>query len=308
MRNHLIDELERIFSEDPRAMLLAGDLGFHVVDRFGSRFPGRYVNAGISEQNMTSVAAGLALEGNVVYTYSAGNFPVMRCLEQIRNCLCYHNANVKIITIGGGFVYGQLGMSHHATEDIAITRALPNMSVFCPADPGEAVRVVRHVHTVDGPCYIRLARGGEPNLHETSEAFDVTKLMCFRPGDKVAVIATGPVVAEALAAADILKERGVELGVYNCISLKPFDEIGLREIAARSSVLITLEEHNVVGGLGSIVSDCLTATPCARLPRLVRLGLQDEYTSIVGSQAYLRKNYGLSAADIVRVAEANVRE
>ena len=158
MRNHLIAELYELAQKDSKIYLMTGDLGYGVLNRFQERFPDRFVNAGISEQNMASVAAGMALEGNTVYLYSIGNFPGMRCLEQIRNDICYPNANVKIIVVGGGFAYGQLGMSHHATEDLAVMRALPNMRVYSPADPAEAVEVIRRANSVHGPCYIRLGK------------------------------------------------------------------------------------------------------------------------------------------------------
>ena len=258
------------------------------------------MNVGICEQNMASVAAGLALEGNVVYTYSIGNFPVMRCLEQIRNCICYHDANVKIIAVGGGFAYGQLGMSHHATEDLAITRALPNMRVFCPADPDEAVWTIRTAHGMNGPCYIRLARGGEPSLHPSLADYDVTRLLPMGESGRVAVLATGPVLSEALSAQAVLREEGVEVGVYNCVCLKPFDVETLRAMADRHDAIITIEEHNVVGGLGSIVADSLFELEPSKMPRLAKLGLQDVYTGVVGSQAYLRRHYGLASEDVVR--------
>jgi len=307
MRNHLIDELGRIADEDQRVVVLTADLGYHVLDNFISRFPERCLNVGICEQNMTAVAAGLALEGSIAYTYSIGNFPVMRCLEQIRNCVCYHNANVKIVAIGGGFVYGQLGMSHHATEDIAIMRALPNMRVFCPADPDEAVKIVRCANKSDGPCYIRLARGGEPCLHPEIVDYDVNKILELRRGRDVAVLGTGPVVSEALAAADALSVKGINVGVYNCMSLKPLDSEGLLEIANAYQTIISLEEHNVIGGLGSIIADMLLGHCQGRIPRLVKLGLQDVYTSVVGSQDYLRKYYGLSVGDIVDRVETLVK-
>ena len=299
MRNHLIAELENIAAHDPRVVVITGDLGYGVLNSFSAKYPGRCFNAGISEQNMTCVAAGLALEGNIAYTYSIGNFPVMRCLEQIRNSVCYHNANVKIVAIGGGFVYGQLGMSHHATEDLAISRALPNMHVFCPADPDDAVRILRAAHHIDGPCYIRLARGGEPCLHPLFSDYDVFKLLQIKGGRDVAVIATGTVLAEAIRASEILHELGVEIGVYDCMALKPFDEKGICEIAKRYNHIISVEEHNVIGGLGSAIAEALLSGNVERVPQLKRLGLQDVYTSIVGSQSYLRKHYGLSAADIV---------
>lgn len=300
MRNHLIAELEKIAGDDPRVIVLTADLGYSVLDSFARKFPERCMNVGICEQNMASIAAGLAMEGNVVYTYSIGNFPVMRCLEQIRNCICYHDVDVKIIAVGGGFVYGQLGMSHHATEDLAITRALPNMRVFCPADPDEAVRTIRVAHETSGPCYIRLARGGEPSLHPSLSDYDVTRLLPIMEGGRVAVLATGPVLSEALSASAALREKGIELGIYSCICLKPFDVETLRSIADRYAAIITIEEHNVVGGLGSIVSDLLLEARPSAMPRLVKLGLQDVYTSVVGSQSYLRRHYGLASEDVVR--------
>jgi len=300
MRNHLIRELEELAATDPRIVVITGDLGYGVLNSFAAKYPGRCFNGGISEQNMASVAAGLALEGSVAYTYSIGNFPLMRCLEQMRNCACYHNLNVKVVAIGGGFVYGQLGMSHHATEDIAITRALPNMRVFCPADPDEAVKVIGAAHGINGPCYIRLARGGEPSLHPSLQGYDVTRLLPIREGGRVAVLSTGPVLSEALSAAEALRMDGIEVGVYNCICLKPFDVDALRSIASRYEAIVSIEEHNVMGGLGSIIADSLLALGPSAMPKLVKLGLQDVYTSIVGSQSYLRKHYGLMSEDVVR--------
>ena len=302
MRNHLIRELEELAATDPRIVVITGDLGYGVLNSFAAKYPGRCFNGGISEQNMASVAAGLALEGSVAYTYSIGNFPLMRCLEQMRNCACYHNLNVKVVAIGGGFVYGQLGMSHHATEDLAISRALPNMHVFCPADPDDAVRVLRIANMIDGPCYIRLARGGEPRLHPEISDYDVCKLLQVRDGRDVAVIATGTVLAEAISASDTLRDRGVKLGVYDCVSLKPFDANGLVDIAKRYKAIISVEEHNIIGGLGSAIAEVLVSCGSGKIPKFKRLGLQDVYTSVVGSQDYLRRHYGLSADDIIESA------
>src|SRR5713226_3860325 len=156
MRNAFILALTDLAAQDPRITLVVGDLGFGVVVDFSKRFPKQFINAGVAEQNMTSLAAGLALSGKIVFTYSIGNFPTLRCLEQIRNDVCYHNANVKIVSVGGGFSYGSLGMSHHATEDLAIMRALPGMVVVAPGDPMEAACATRAVAAYDGPCYLRL--------------------------------------------------------------------------------------------------------------------------------------------------------
>ena len=174
MRTAFIRALEEVAAEDDHVMLVVGDLGFGVVEAFAERFPDRYVNAGVAEQNMTGIAAGMALSGRVVFTYSIANFPTLRCLEQVRNDVCYHNADVKIVAVGGGFVYGSLGMSHHATEDLAIMRALPNMTVIAPGDPVEAAAATRAVVNRPGPCYLRLGRAGEPIVHGSDIEFRIS--------------------------------------------------------------------------------------------------------------------------------------
>lgn len=302
MRNHLIAELYELAQKDSKIYLMTGDLGYGVLNRFQERFPDRFVNAGISEQNMASVAAGMALEGNTVYLYSIGNFPGMRCLEQIRNDICYPNANVKIIVVGGGFAYGQLGMSHHATEDLAVMRALPNMRVYSPADPTEAVEVIRRANSVHGPCYIRLGKGGEPELHPEMRDYSVEKLMQVIPGEGVAILATGSILGQAMEAARLLREcRGVRAAVYNVMCLKPLDEKAIIAIGREFTQIVTVEEHNIIGGLGGAVAEVLAGEPAHG--RLLRIGLRDEYPSVVGSQSYLRGYYGISAEHIAERIE-----
>lgn len=298
MRNHLINELVRLAKTDKRIFLITGDLGFGVLEDFEKENPNQYINAGIAEQNMASVAAGVALEGNIVYTYSIGNFPLMRCLEQVRNDICYHNANVKIVAVAGGFPYGQLGMSHQATEDLAIARALPNMTVFSPADPDEAVEVLKAANKIDGPCYIRLGKNGEPKIHPTLKNYDVMKLMKMTVGERVAVITTGSVISEAFDAVKELSVQGINVSLYNCIAIKPIDSETIKEIAEKHDFIITLEEHNIIGGLGGAVAEMISEL-YGKHAALKRLGLQDMYTSVVGSQNYLRKVYGVSKEKII---------
>ena len=166
MRDTFVRTLIEIAKKDKNVHLITGDLGFGVLKPYWEQLPDQFTNAGISEQNMTSVAAGMALEGKIVFTYSIGNFPTLRCLEQIRNDCAYHNANVKIVCVGGGFVYGSLGMSHHATEDLAIMRALPNIAVMAPGDLMEAQAATKAIYNHNGTCYLRLGRGGEKQIHE----------------------------------------------------------------------------------------------------------------------------------------------
>ena len=282
---------------DPSLYLITGDLGFGVLTDFAQRFPEQYINAGISEQNMASVAAGLALSGNTVYMYSLSNFPTLRCLEQIRNDICYHNANVKIIAVGGALAYGQLGMSHHATEDLAIMRALPNMRVFAPADPAEAVAVLEEVRRTNGPCYIRLEKNGPQPLHPEQPVTNVKKLQQLSKGNDVCLLASGSVLEEALAAAELLRQKNLSVGVCSVPCVKPLDEEALRGFASTCRLLVTLEEHNVIGGLGGAVAEVLSGLSGPHA-MLLRCGLEDTYSGIVGSQTYLRKQYGLDGTSV----------
>lgn len=300
MRNHAVAEIYDLAKEDSRIFLMTGDLGFGVLDDFQRDFPDRFINAGISEQNMTAVAAGMALEGNIVYTYSIGNFPGMRCLEQIRNDVCYHNANVKIIVVGGGFAYGQLGMSHHATEDIAIMRALPNMHVFSPADPAEAVEVIKYVNNIEGPCYVRLGKGNEPELHPEIKEYDLKNVLKLFQGERIAIVATGSILGEAQKAVQILQQDNCFIGLYNIIMIKPLDVESIRQIASSYDVVLSLEEHTILGGLGGALAEVFAGMK-GHHAQLIRLGLRDEYTTVVGDQDFLRKYYSLSSESIIHI-------
>lgn len=300
MRNHVIDTITKLAETDERIMIVNGDLGFGVLEGFRDKFPDRYLNAGIAEQNMTSVAAGLALEGNMVFTYSIGNFPTLRCIEQIRNDICYHNANVKVLAVGGGFPYGDLGMSHHATEDIAMMRALPNMKVYVPADAVEAVACLMEAYSFEGPAYIRMARGKEPNQHGEEEIFDVNKVIDIQGyGDTVTILTTGTVLSEAVKLIDILKNKNIDAHIYSCPCIKPIDCQSIGDLSKKCTLMVTMEDHNIIGGLGGAVAECLSSIKGVHSP-LLRIGLPDTYTAVVGDQNYLRDYYGISA---IKVAE-----
>lgn len=305
MRNHAIDQVTELAAKDNRVMIVTADLGYNVLNKFEDRFPDRFINVGIAEQNMTAVAAGLALSGNIVFTYSIGNFPTLRCIEQIRNDVCYHNANVKILSVGGGFAYGDLGMTHHATEDIAMMRALPNMRVYVPADSVEAVACIKEAYSTDGPAFVRMAKGGEMNLHDAGEQLDISKLSPFTevPGRDINIITCGTILAEGIKLVHELEKDGYSVGVFSCPGVKPIDRTRIVELAYASKLIITMEEHNVIGGLGGAVAEILAEVPGQR-SALMRLGLQDTYSSIVGDQAYLRDYYGMSAGKAyVRIKE-----
>lgn len=308
MRNHVIDKITELAETDERIMIVNGDLGFGVLEKFRDKFPDRYFNVGIAEQNMTSVAAGLALEGNLVFTYSIGNFPTLRCIEQIRNDICYHNANVKVLAVGGGFPYGDLGMTHHATEDIAMMRALPNMKVFVPADAVEATACLAEACSFEGPAYIRMARGKEPEQHDKKEKLDIRKIIDIKGNGKtVAVLTTGTVLSEAVKLVDILKRRNIEIHVYSCPCVKPLDSENIIALSKESSLLVTMEDHNIKGGFGGAVAECLSEIKGPHSP-LLRIGLPDVYTSVVGNQDYLRDYYGISAVKAAEKIESVLGE
>lgn len=286
-------------------MLLTGDLGFGVLNDFTARFPRQFLNMGVAEQNMTAVAAGLALEGHTVFTYSLGGFPTVRCLEQIRNDVCYHDANVKIVTVGGGMAYGAVGPTHHATEDLAMLRSLPGMHVFSPGDLWEAAECTRYLVSHRGPAYLRLDKSAAPATAQPGEAFRPGMIRTVREGSDVTLAATGGILGEALLAADALAELGVFCRVLSVHTVKPLDTDTLVAAASETGGMITIEEHAVDGGLGGAIAEALMET--GAFPRFfVRMGLRNTFSSVVGSQQYLRKVYSLDAAAIVRTASAKL--
>lgn len=302
MRDTVIRTLIELGKEDKDVELITGDLGFGVLKSFWETLPNQFVNAGIAEQNMTGVAAGMALEGKKVFTYSIGNFPTLRCLEQIRNDCAYHNANVNVICVGGGYVYGSLGMSHHATEDIAILRALPDVTVICPGDPIEAALAVKKIAQTDGTCYLRLGRGGEKNVNTVIKEFEIGKAYKLRDAKdmnkKVAVFSTGAILEETTKACDMLEEQGIAVEQYSFPTVKPMDRAVIEDCANRFDNIFTVEEHNIVGGFGGAVAEVLAE--CGGKAKLHRIGIDDFYCIEVGSQAYLREQVGINAEGIVK--------
>ena len=308
MRDVFVDSLMQLAANDKNVILITGDLGFGVLQPFWDAYPDQFINAGIAEQAMTGFAAGLALEGKTVFTYSIGNFPTLRCLEQIRNDCAYHDANVKIICVGGGFTYGSLGMSHHATEDVAIMRALPGVTVFTPSDPSETRRCMQLLYKTPGTCYLRMGRGGEALLHSEPLHFQVGEALRIWQSDerrtkipllgRTAYLAAGPIAGEALAAAKILEQHTVSSAVYTFPTVKPLDITTIIRLARECDRIVTVEEHNTLGGFGSAIAEVLASVAGNRAV-LIRIGLEDVYSSTVGNQDYLRHRYGLSAEKIV---------
>lgn len=297
MRDTFVRTLIEIAKNDKNIELITGDLGFGVLKPYWEQLPDQFTNAGIAEQNMTTVAAGMALEGKTVFTYSIGNFPTIRCLEQIRNDCAYHNANVKVVCVGGGFVYGSLGMSHQATEDMAILRALPGVAVVAPGDLVEAEAATRAIAKYPGTCYLRLGRGGEKRIHESIDNFEIGKAIKVKDGNKIAIFSAGAIFDEVQGAYDILTQKGYKPAVYTFPTIKPIDVGLIQKCAKEFDFIVTCEEHNIIGGFGGAVAEIL-AEMKNRNATLIRIGLNDEYATKVGNQQYLRDKYGMSANKI----------
>ena len=303
MRTAFFETLVDLAASDERVFLLTGDLGYGVVETFARRYPSRFINVGVAEQNMTGVATGLALSGKVVFTYSIANFPTLRCLEQIRNGPCYHNANVKVVSVGGGLAYGSLGMSHHATEDLAVMRALPNLTVVAPGDPIETRAATESIVRRDGPVYLRLGRAGEPVIHKHPVEFELGRALQLRDGHDLTLISTGGMLATAEAVAAQLERDGIGCRLLSMHTIKPLDTRAVLAAAVETRLVVTLEEHSILGGLGGAVAEVMAEATVSTAP-LKRIGLPSAFASRSGSRDYLANEYGLSEGGILGTVRA----
>jgi len=297
MRDAFLKKITELAAIDKDVVLLTADLGFGVFENFESKFPGQYFNVGVAEQNMTGLAAGLALEGKKVITYSIGNFPTLRCLEQIRNDGCYHDLNITIVASGGGFSYGSLGMSHHATEDIAILRALPAMSVVAPGTVWEAGEATEALIKSNSVGYLRLDKTVADE--NSMQLFSLGGSIKYREGKDVTLLTTGGILRDAVQASELLQEQGIDAGVISMHSVKPIDKSAIATAANETGGIVTIEEHNLDGGLGSAVAE-VCMDNCIAPKIFLRIGLNNRYSSVVGSQDYLKAHYKMDASAIVK--------
>ena len=298
MRNAMMKALFELANDNKDVVLITGDLGFGLFEDFSEKFPSQFVNIGIAEQNMIGVSTGLALEGKIVFVYSIGNFPTLRCLEQIRNDACYHNLNINIICMGAGFSYGALGMSHHATEDIAIMRSLPGMTVISTSTEDEAYFSTIELSKRNGVGYLRLDKSNASKSKELKDKIEIGKGNILKDGSDYTIIVCGGIAEEALSAADDLDKDNISCKVVSMHTIKPIDNVLIQDCVENSKGIISVEEGNITGGLGSaILEACLKN---GKFPlKMKTLGINDEYVSIVGSQEYLRDSTGLSKRFIV---------
>lgn len=289
MRTAFIQELIVQARIHPDIFLVVGDLGYSVVEPFAAEFPDRFLNAGVAEQNMTGVAAGLASEGWHVFTYSIANFPTLRCFEQIRNDIAYHNLPVTVCSVGAGLAYGSLGYSHHAVQDIAVIRSLPQMTVLSPADPGETRESVQWLAKNPCPSYIRLGKAGESILHDTRGICDGP--ICVMNGDAdCAIVATGSILSVAQEAAELMVSEGRRIAVFSCPWLQPCGREFFQTLE-QYRLLFVLEEHLAAGGFGSLLRESLP-----HATEIVSLAIPATVMTEVGSQSFLRNRAGLNSA------------
>ena len=288
MRNTFIRELLSVAKVDKRVVLLTGDLGYGVIDEFQRTIPEQLINFGINEQSMMSAAAGLAKTGFKPYVYSIGNFSTFRCIEQIRNDVAFMNLDVTIVALGAGFSYGTAGYSHHLVEDISAMTAFSNIKTFCPADPQETKLAFTLMSALNGPKYLRLGKGGESNLTGTfiQSRAGVSELI----GDlEFAIVTSGNILEEAVKLRSLFVESAPTL-----LSFYDFSEIPRYFENHAFKRIITIEEHLLRGGFGSLVAETLEAQNL----KFTRFGISKIDSQTSGSQQFLRKHYGLTAEEI----------
>ena len=300
MRNSFIGRLTELAKTHEDIFLLCGDLGYSVLEPFAQQFPDRFLNVGIAEQNMTGVAAGLSREGFNVFTYSIGNFPTLRCMEQIRYDVCYHQSNVKVVAVGAGYAYGSQGVSHHTTEDIGMLRTLPNMTICVPADPVEAVLAADYMAVMNGPGYIRLNKSGEVKVHHTFPAFKTGVFIKVINGKEVCVIVTGPILNEII---NEVNASGKQWEIYSAPFIGDYEKEQLIYIANTFNTIITVEEHQLNGGFGSSIverfSDLYSFGEIKDMPKIKRVGIDNKFLGVCGDQNYLRSIAGLNLNKIL---------
>jgi transketolase len=306
MRNAFASEITKLAAHDARVVLLSGDIGNRLFDKFKDAAPERFYNCGVAEANMMGVAAGMAMSGLRPVCYTITPFVTYRCLEQIRVDVCYHRVPVVIVGTGSGLSYASLGATHHSCEEMGMLRLLPHLAVLAPADEHEVRACLAAALKQSDPVYIRIGKKGEPAIHKSTPAFAFGKSLTMRVGTDVALLAAGTIAPVALAAAEKLAALGLSARVESCPSVKPLPVEMLREVFATCKVVATIEEHSTWGGFGGAVAEWLTDQWPAPRARLLRLGTTpDEFLHVTAEQEEAREHYGLTAEGVAaRVAQA----
>ena len=301
MRTTFVNTLKELARQDERVFLVTADMGYSVLETFKDEFPDRFLNTGIAEQNTIGIAAGLASRGKIVFVYSIIPFVTMRCFEQVRLDLAYNFMNVKLVGVGAGLTYGPLGSSHHALEDIAIMRSLPDMTVLCPGDPIETRELIKRSYEYEGPVYIRLGKNGEPKIHPDETRIEIGKSITVLKGNDLALITTSNMLETGKKWVEEWKQDGVNVSLISMPSLKPFDSSTVKNLIDKEIPIITLEEHSVIGGLGSIISQVIATT--GKPVKFQQIGINDEFSHVVGGHEFQRKKFMLDKKPSLKFIE-----
>ena len=301
LRTAFIDTLRELARIDDRIFLLTADMGYSVFETFRDEFPDRFLNTGIAEQNTIGIAAGLASRGKIVFVYSIIPFVTMRCFEQVRLDLAYNFMNVKLVGVGAGLTYGPLGSSHHALEDIAIMRSLPDMTVLCPGDPIETRELIKRSYEYEGPVYIRLGKNGEPKIHSDQTRIEIGKSITVLKGNDMALITTSNMLETGKRWVEEWKQDGINVSLISMPSLKPFDSSTVKSLIDKEIPIVTLEEHSVIGGLGSIISQVIATT--GKPVKFQQIGINDKFSHVIGGHEFQRKKFMLDKKPSLKFME-----
>ncbi|NDC36728.1 MAG: transketolase [Proteobacteria bacterium] len=299
MRNAFASELTEIATSDSRVVLLSGDIGNKLFDDFKMRAADRFFNCGVAEANIIGMAAGMASVGLRPIAYTITPFITYRCLEQIRVDVCYHHQPVIIVGVGSGLGYASLGATHHSCEDIAIMRTLPEMTVLCPADRAEVRGALRAAIAHSGPCYIRLGKKGEPDIHERPISFSIGESIKLRTGQDVCLLSVGTIAPVAISIANTLESRGITTSLYSFHSVKPLDTATLEGAFAAHRLVVTIEEHSRLGGAGSAVGEWLVDSG-RESKKLLCIATKDAFFHDAGETGYAQKYLGIDQSDAVQ--------
>jgi transketolase len=302
MRATFIKTLTALAEVDPRIFLLTGDLGFMALEPFAQRFPARFLNMGVAEQNMVGVATGMAEAGYLPFVYSIVNFAVLRPYEFIRNGPVLQRLPVRIVGVGGGMEYGTNGTSHYGLEDIGVLRMLPGLRVLAPADAQQAASALQATWNDPSPVYYRLGKDDRPRVPGLDGRFESGRIQVLKSGTQVAMLSTGAISVEAAAAAKELNARGISCGLAIVADLNPCPTQEISGFIGETPLVVTIESHFRTGGLGSMVAE--VATQQAMRCRLIRLGFDGLLTGLTGSQPFMQGQHGLNADQVVETVSA----
>lgn len=297
MRTTFVNSFLQLAGSGHNIHLLTADLGFKLFDPIRDAYPDRFTNVGVAEANMIGIAAGMAMRGMKVFCYSIAPFVIFRTLDQIRADLCHMHLSVILVAAGGGLHYAVEGMTHHAIEDIAIARALPGLTVLAPGDPLECEVLTQSAINIEGPCYLRLGGNNNPIVYENLQKPKFGEISCLQPDGNVAIIANGEMLLRAKKAMELLMNDGITCRLYSIHTLKPIDHFTIEKIARECSCIVTLEEHNVINGIGTAITEILFA--CGYRGKFQKFGVPDEYAKELGDKEWLRDHYGLGYERIV---------